>query len=305
MNFDNVIKILPIKIRDIISKKLNSIIVYEIRMKAQKPVVIYSDRGEEILDYVTDINDINLCISKISDFSLYAYESDIKQGFITIKGGCRVGIAGECVIDSGNIKTIRNISSINIRISREVLGCSNYLMKYICDGQRVYNTIIISPPKCGKTTMLRDIARNISDGMSQIYLKGKKVSIIDERSEIAACYLGVPQCSVGLRTDVLDNCLKKEGLLMAVRSLSPDVIICDEIGTKDDVDALYTAFNSGVKIITTLHGYSIDDLIKRTVFKELLEGNVIERAVILSSNNNSFYISNIYKLEGEKYICLK
>ncbi|WP_244835469.1 stage III sporulation protein AA [Clostridium sp. BJN0001] len=298
-------KILPIKIRDIINEKLNSSIVYEIRMKAQKNVVIYSNKGEEVLNYITGIDDINLCISRISDFSLYAYESDIRQGFITIKGGCRVGIAGECVIDKDSIKTIRNISSLNIRISREVVGCSDYLMRFLCDGQRVYNTIIISPPKCGKTTMIRDIARNISDGMDNIFLKGKKVSIIDERSEIAACYLGVPQCNVGLRTDVLDNCLKKQGLLMAVRSLSPDVIICDEIGTKDDVDALYTAFNSGVKIITTLHGYSIDDLIKRNVFKKLLEENVIERVVILNSKENSFNISNIYKLEGEKYICLK
>ena len=143
-------------------------------------------------------------------------------------------------------------------IRDRIIGASDKIMKYITSGNRVYNTIIISPPKCGKTTILRDIARNISEGINnpgivKEKLDGKKVVIVDERSEIAACFMGIPQNDLGVRTDVLDNCLKREGLLMAIRSLSPDVLICDEIGTTGDVEALAMAFNSGVNIITTIH----------------------------------------------------
>ena len=198
-------------------------------------------------------------------------------------------------MDNGKVKTIRNISSLNIRICREILGCSKKVMKYIVEDKKVLNTLIISPPKCGKTTILRDIARNLSDG-------GKKISIIDERSEIAASYLGVPQMKVGIRTDVLDNCLKSEGLIMAIRSLSPEIIICDEIGTLKDIEALIMAFNSGVNIIVTLHGESIDDLTNRSVFKELLENNVVERVILLSNREGVGTVENVYSLSkgGEK-----
>ena len=238
-------------------------------------------------------------MQKISNYSLYAYEEDIRQGFITIKGGHRIGIAGECVMDGGKIKTIRNISSLNIRICREIKGCSKKVMKYIYDGNKVYNTLIISPPKCGKTTILRDIARNISSCK-------KKLAIIDERSEIASSYLGVPQMDVGIRADVLDNCLKSEGMIMAIRSLSPEVIICDEIGTNKDIDALQIAFNSGVNIIVTLHGSSIDDFLKRNVFKELIENNIVQRVIVLGNSKGVGTVENIYDLSGgEIKLCLR
>lgn len=242
-------------------------------------------------------------IQKISNYSLYAYEEDIRQGFITIKGGHRIGIAGECVMEKGEVKTIRNISSINIRVCSEVIGCSDKLIKYIYSQKenRIFNTIIISPPKCGKTTILRDIARNISNGMNSIGLYGRKVAVIDERSEIGACHFGIPQNDLGMRTDILDNCLKKEGMIMAIRSLSPEILICDEIGTKGDVEALLMAFNSGVNIITSIHGFTIEDLYKRKVFNELLDNGIIERAIVLSSRKGVGTIENIYELrEGEK-----
>ncbi len=243
---------------------------------------------------------------KISNYSLYAYEEEIKQGYITIRGGHRIGIAGECVLVKGEIRTIRNISSINIRICREVIGCSNELMKYISYNDRVYNTLIVSPPKCGKTTILRDIARNISEGMPIIGLRGKKVSIIDERSEIAACYNGVPQLNIGVRSDVLDNCLKREGMIMAIRSLSPDILICDEIGTKGDIEALNMAFNSGVNVVVTIHGYNIEDIYNRNIFKDLLDNKILERIVILSNRNKVGNIEKIYSvgIKGE-VDCLK
>ena len=244
-------------------------------------------------------------MQKISNYSLYAYEEDIRQGFITIKGGHRIGIAGECVMENGKVKTIRNISSVNVRIANEVIGCSDKMLQYVISNNRVYNTIIISPPKCGKTTILRDLTRNISNGVPSLGLYGKKVAVIDERSEIGACHFGIPQNDLGVRTDILDNCLKREGMIMAIRSLSPEVLICDEIGTKGDIEALMMAFNSGVNIITTIHGFAVEDLYKRLVFKELLDNEILERAVVLSSRRGVGTLENVYDLKGGKSRCLK
>lgn len=304
---EDIIGILPLKIGTLLKERLLKEQIYEIRIKIGKPILVYSKYGENIVNYVPTKEDMKSLIQKISNYSLYAYEEDIRQGFITIKGGHRIGIAGECVMEKGEVKTIRNISSINIRVCSEVIGCSDKLIKYIYSQKenRIFNTIIISPPKCGKTTILRDIARNISNGMNSIGLYGRKVAVIDERSEIGACHFGIPQNDLGMRTDILDNCLKKEGMIMAIRSLSPEILICDEIGTKGDVEALLMAFNSGVNIITSIHGFTIEDLYKRKVFNELLDNGIIERAIVLSSRKGVGTIENIYELrEGEK-TCLK
>lgn len=300
---EDIIGILPLKIGTLLKERLLKEQIYEIRIKIGKPILVYSKYGENIVNYVPTKEDMKSLIQKISNYSLYAYEEDIRQGFITIKGGHRIGIAGECVMEKGEVKTIRNISSINIRVCSEVIGCSDKLIKYIYSQKenRIFNTIIISPPKCGKTTILRDIARNISNGMNSIGLYGRKVAVIDERSEIGACHFGIPQNDIGMRTDILDNCLKKEGMIMAIRSLSPEILICDEIGTKGDVEALLMAFNSGVNIITSIHGFTIEDLYKRKVFNELLDNGIIERAIVLSSRKGVGTIENIYELrEGEK-----
>ncbi|MBB6716178.1 stage III sporulation protein AA [Clostridium gasigenes] len=303
---DEILKVLPLKISSEIRGYFQSDKIQEIRIKVGKPIILNSFKGERMLKYTVTAEDIKQILVKISNYSLYAYEEEIKQGYITIKGGHRIGIAGECVIVGGIIRTIKNISSLNIRICREVIGSSNEVMKYIVENNRVYNTLIVSPPKCGKTTILRDIARNVSYGMNIINLSGKKVSIIDERSEIAACFNGVPQMDVGVRTDVLDNCLKREGMLMAIRSLSPEVLICDEIGTKGDIEALLMAFNSGVNVVVTLHGFSIDDIYKRKVFKELLDNSILDRIVILSNKNGVGTIENMYAVGlGGEVKCLK
>lgn len=303
---EDIIGILPLKIGVLLKERLRKEQIYEIRIKIGKPIFVYSKYGESIVNYIATKEDMKSLIQKISNYSLYAYEEDIKQGFITIKGGHRIGIAGECVMEKGEVKTIRNISSINIRVCSEIIGCSDKLIKYIYSQKenRIFNTIIISPPKCGKTTILRDIARNISNGINSVGLYGHKVAVIDERSEIGACHFGIPQNDLGIRTDILDNCLKKEGMIMAIRSLSPEILICDEIGTKGDVEALVMAFNSGVNIITSIHGFTIEDLYKRNVFNELLNNGIIERAIVLSSRNGVGTVENVYELrEGEK-MCL-
>ncbi|NME83486.1 stage III sporulation protein AA [Clostridium sp. SM-530-WT-3G] len=303
-NLKGIMDIFPIKIGQLLKERLVNEHIYEIRIKAESPILIYSKYGENIINYCPTREELKNMMQKISNYSLYAYEEDIRQGFITIKGGHRIGIAGECVMENGKVKTIRNISSVNIRIANEIIGCSDKILPYIISKNRVYNTIIISPPKCGKTTILRDITRNISNGVESLHLYGKKVTVIDERSEIGACHFGIPQNDLGMRTDILDNCLKREGMIMAIRSLSPEVLICDEIGTKGDIEALMMAFNSGVNIIVTIHGFTIEDLYKRLVFKELLDNKILERAVILSSRNGVGTIEDVYDLRGGKSICL-
>ncbi|MDV4152173.1 stage III sporulation protein AA [Clostridium sp. AL.422] len=305
-NGDEIVRVLPPDMFNEIKDFSLDENLQEIRIKVNKPIIINLSNKEMILTRIATVNDIKQILVKVSNYSLYAYEEEIKQGYITIKGGHRIGIAGECVISKGEVRTIRNISSINIRICKEVKGCSNEIMKYIINNDRVYNTLIISPPKCGKTTILRDMARNISNGMPINNLRGKKVSIIDERSEIASCFNGIPQLDVGIRSDVLDNCLKRDGMIMSIRSLSPEILICDEIGTEGDIEALNMAFNSGVNIIVTIHGYSIEDIYKRKVFKDLLENSILERVIVLSNRKGPGTIENIYSIgTGGEFKCLK
>lgn len=296
MKTKEIFYILPESIRTILEGIKNLEKMQEVRIKANKPLQVYLGKDEIITEYIITEEDIKIILQRMSNYSIYAFEEEIKNGYITIKGGHRVGICGSCVIDNNRVKTIKNVASFNIRICKEVIGCSDKIMPYIVENEKVLNTIVISPPKCGKTTLIRDIARNLSNGFKIGYVKvsGKKVCIIDERSEIGGCSNGIPQMNVGIRTDVLDSCLKSMGIMMAIRSMSPDVIICDEIGTYKDMESILAAMNSGVNLITTIHGFGIEDLYKRSVFKEILDNNVFDRAIILSASKEVGKIEYIY-----------
>lgn len=296
MSTKDVLYILPQTIKNIIdgTKEINRL--QEIRIRINKPVSIYTDKEEIITKYFATKEDMRTILQRISNYSIYAFEEELKQGYITIKGGHRIGLCGSCVIDNNKVRTIKSIAYLNIRICREVKGCSDKLIPYIVEDGRILNTILISPPKCGKTTLLRDICRNISDGITinSSYFNGKKVCVIDERGEIAGCCEGVSQMDVGIRTDVMDNCLKSEGIMMAIRSMAPEVIICDEIGTYKDVESILMAMNSGVNLITTIHGFGIEDLYKRPVFKDILDNHVFQRAIALSSVNGVGTVEYVY-----------
>lgn len=296
-NTKEVLEILPPHIRSQIKDLQGLEKLQELRLKVNKPMMLQIGNEEVITKYNVSVQDIKLILQHISKYSIYAYEEEIKQGYLTIKGGHRVGLCGSCVVEDNKIKTIKSLGSINIRIGKEVEGCSNNLIPFILKDNNALNTIIISPPRCGKTTLLRDIARNLSDGLRTLKLPGKKVCIIDERSEISGCYNAVPQMNVGLRTDVLDNCPKAEGIMMAIRSMSPEIIICDEIGTQKDMESILMALNSGVSLITSIHGYGIEDLYSRAVFKEIIDNHVFKRAVILSARKGAGTIEYIYDFE--------
>lgn len=302
MNTKEILNILPESIKAILTSIPNLNDIQEIRIRADRPLMIEVNNKEIEFKFCPSINDLKSIVQKMSNYSIYAFEEEIKQGYLTINGGHRIGVCGKCIIDDGKIKTMKNIASINIRVCRAVTGCSDKLIPYLLSDGNVINSIIISPPKCGKTTLIRDISRIISDGNNKYNLKGKKVCIIDERSEIAACYNGIPQLNVGKRTDVLDGCLKSEGIMMAIRSMAPDVIVCDEIGTYKDVESILMALNCGVNLISTIHGYGIEDLSDRAVFKDIINNKVFKRAIVLSSNMGAGTVEYIYDLVKKQYL---
>lgn len=284
----------------------------EIRLRADKPLIIQQYLKEWFVSkngglgefcsepYLVDQSELSKTIEIMSENSIYAYQDEIKNGFITLKGGHRVGIAGKVVLDGNSIKNIKNISGINIRISREVPGCSDHVINYVLNGKGgIYNTLIISPPQCGKTTILRDIARKISDGISESGFRGMKVGIVDERSEIAACYKGVPQNNVGMRTDVMDGCPKSLGMCMMIRSMSPQVIITDEIGGQGDKESIMSVINAGVKIIATAHGYNLTELKSRREVIGLMEEKVFERFIVLNNSKGPGTLAEV--IDGLTY----
>jgi stage III sporulation protein AA len=281
--------------------------IEEIRMRTDQPLIIRDSEREYSVDskgaitsslhkaYKVTREDIIRTIAAVSDNSLYAFEEEIRKGFITIAGGHRVGLAGQVVLHNDmQIKSIKEFSSICIRIAREIKDCSKSIInKLYGPGDRVLNTLLVSPPRCGKTTLLRDIARQLSMGNDKH--QGKNVVIIDERSELAGSYLGIPQLDVGPRTDVLDGCPKALGMIMAIRSMSPDVLITDELGRQEDVEAVREAVNAGVSIISSIHAGSRQELYNRPIMKELINSQAFTNIIMLSRRKGPGSIEEIIR----------
>lgn len=283
-----VLEYLPISIRNIVETKEISKMkesLEEIRLRSNKPLALKIGQEMYVTDYIVKQQDIMQAFERICENSIYSYRKQICDGYITIRGGNRVGIVGSAVIDNGQVININYISSLNFRIARQKIGCSDKIIKEIIDfeNQNIYNTLIISPPGCGKTTLLRDLIRNISNGVEDIKFKGKTVGIVDERGEIAAMYKGIPQNDIGVRTDVIDNMPKPEAMRMLVRSMAPDVIACDEIGSLEDIKAIDYAMFSGVKGIFTAHGENMEEICRNSELCKLLNKHVIERLILLNS----------------------
>lgn len=293
MEKKEVLRVFPERLQRLLQKEVNEWDnLQEIRLRNGMPVMIV-EKGEKRIPgqdgQVVTEREFREVIEKISNYSLYAFEEELKRGFLTIPGGHRVGVAGKAVLEQGKVKTLRNLSSLNVRLAHEIRGCADRIMPYLYEERRFLSTLIVSPPGGGKTTLLRDIIRNVA--------KQKKVSVIDERSEIAACYQGIPQNDMGRFCDVLDTCPKAEGIVMMVRSLSPEVIAVDEIGTDKENEALRYALTSGCALLASVHGDSLSHV------REKMEPAMFQRIVLLEGEGHPGKIRKIYDEKGQVIGC--
>ena len=272
----------------------------EIRLRSGGPVIV-SISGKNFYLTPTGLSeqhntavhvshsDLETILHKASNYSIYAVNEQLKQSFLTIRGGIRIGIAGEVVTEKGEVLTLKNIQALNIRVPHEIRGCSYCVLDYIFVNPRPLKTLIISPPGGGKTTFLRDLARQISD---KYYLLNTLV--LDERGEIAATYLGQSQLDVGGQTDVLSGSSKLYGFENGIRSMRPDVIITDEVATRSDIEMIKQAARSGVSIIASVHASGIEEIRTKPNFREVIEEGIFDRYIVLGTGENLGKVQGVW-----------
>lgn len=308
----NILRILPEPVQHVIHSMPGNERedIEEIRLRIGHPVelIVRGEPWEQVsgerlpLFQMKDAGDV---LQKISRHSLYTLEEELKRGYVTITGGHRIGLAGRVITEHGQVKRIRDIGSFNIRIAKQKIGVAVPLVPILYENDRWRSALIIGAPQAGKTTILRDVARLVSEGVEKMRIPSKKVGIVDERSEIAGCVKGVPQNRLGNRVDVLDACPKAEGMMMMIRSMSPDVLIVDEIGRKEDSDALQEAMNAGVSVIATVHGRDFQQIIKRPFLKPLIETQIFERFIELPNRKSDWHSKRTIHIRNEQGGLLK
>ena len=316
-----IFKIFPRRLRELLERSgADPGEIQELRLRAGRPLFIICGETELALSaggrlvhpaggcpkeglLIVERECIEETVELMSRFSLYAAQEELRQGFFTIQGGHRVGVAGRVMAENGTVRVMRSISFLNVRVAHEKKGCADWVMPFLYgrDGH-FYSTLIISPPRRGKTTLLRDIIRQASDGCQAgpggTWIPGMSVGVVDERSELGACWEGHPQNDLGMRTDVLDCCPKSQGMMMLVRSMSPSLIAVDEIGGEEDAGAAEYAGSCGCALAASAHGRSLEEVRGKRGLGRLLEEGIFERLVLLAGEGRVGRIEGIYDGEG-------
>ena len=307
-NFDTAVSYLTDSVRKKLeyinsSQKQNT---KEVRLLTGRPLQIVDRNGTKYITkdgkiserpdsncYIVTKGDIEESFRIICGYSVHTHQNEISNGYITLKGGHRAGLCGTAVTDGKGISSLKDISSINLRIARQIVGTAESILpSWVINDKR--SLIIAGPPCSGKTTLLRDVARKLS-------LQGKRVSVIDERGEISAAYQGVPQNDLGNCCDVLNFYPKTKGIMTALRVMSPEVIVCDEIGGYDEAQEIKSGLNCGVRFILTAHCYDIESLVNRPQIKELLDCGEFGSVAFLQGGKFIGQPAKIVVLGNDKY----
>lgn len=279
--------------------------VEEVRLRASRPLMVVAGGRDVFIGargYAADCESalnvgqehVREIFERVTRASVYAVEHELQNGYTTLPGGYRVGFCGKTVMRSGIPAIVSPCASFNIRIVREVPGCADPVLPFLIKGRSVHSTLIVSPPGLGKTTMLRDIVRSLSTGFAGC--GGLHVGVVDERSEIAACYGGIPQTELGPRVDVMDGCPKAEGMRMLLRAMAPDVLVVDELAGADELEAVSDAAGGGVSVIASAHGDSIEQVFSRPAFARCRVYPVFTRSVILGRTRSVGSIAGVFDL---------
>ncbi len=298
-NWSEVLRFFPSDLRQVLVKvppELQPKLI-EIRIRVNQPLELNFGLNDSLITSNGDLTadpkealyigaeDLRKALNALTTGSFYALAEDLAQGYLALPGGHRVGITGQVFYDGESIRIIRNISSINFRIARSITGIARPVLPYLWKDGRFLKTLIIGAPATGKTTLLREVIREVSSGVPILGIPGIHVGLVDERSEIAGSYRGMPQLDVGPRTDVLDGCSKQDGAYLLLRAMNPHLIATDEVGREGDFRVIEDIINAGVSFIATAHARNLTEAMLRPGLKMLLQAGAVERLVMVSNRS--------------------